>query len=189
VKDESNMVVNQRLPGLLADLCGIEVEEYDSLPSGARNGLEFVLPELSTTHPPSASIWCDVLNPKQATVIARYTEDYYAGRPAITLNRYGQGQVVYVGTPGDAALYESLARWLLALAGVRRLLAAPEGVEVTERWQGEHRLLFVLNHTERAQEVTLDGVYTNLLDGLAPLKGTIAIAPRDVLVLRQEDID
>ena len=28
VKDESNMVVNQRLPGLLAELCGMEVEEY-----------------------------------------------------------------------------------------------------------------------------------------------------------------
>jgi beta-galactosidase GanA len=32
VKDEFNTVVNMPLPGLLAELCGIEVEEYDSLP-------------------------------------------------------------------------------------------------------------------------------------------------------------
>ncbi len=32
VKDEVNAVVNMRLPGLLATLCGTIVEEYDSLP-------------------------------------------------------------------------------------------------------------------------------------------------------------
>ncbi len=183
VKEESNAVVNRRLPGLLAELCGVEVEEYDSLPAGVRNGLEFDLPELATAHPPSACVWCDVLRPISATVVARYTRDYYAGKPAITLNRFGQGQVVYVGTLGDALLHETLAGWLLGLAGVRRILAAPEGVEIAERWQGGWRLLFVLNHTERLREVTLDGRYMNLLDGSAPIEGTVALAPRDVLVL------
>lgn len=185
VKDESNAVVNQRLPGLLSDLCGVEVEEYDSLPPGVQNGLEFTLPELTTAHPPAASVWCDVLKAHGATVVARYTQDYYAGKPAITLNRFGQGRVVYVGTVGDALLYETLAGWLLGLAGVRRMIAAPEGVEVAERWQGERRLLFVLNHSEREQEITLDCCYTDLLDGSAVLKGTIPIAPRDVLVLQE----
>lgn len=185
VKDESNAVVNRRLPGLLAELAGIEVEEYDSLPPETHNGLEFLLPELATAHLPSAHVWCDVLKPNGATVVARYTQDYYAGKPAMTLNHFGQGQVLYVGTLGDD-VYETLTGWLLGLAGVKRLLAAPEGVEVTERWQGDRRLLFVLNHTEREQEVTLDCCYTNLLDGSTTLQGTLTIAPRDVLVLSEE---
>ena len=189
VKDEANTVVNQPLPGLLAELCGVEVEEYDSLPADTRNRLEFTPPELASNPPVSASVWCDVLKPNGATVVARYAQDYYTGKPAITLNRFGQGQVVYVGTMGDARLYETLAGWLLTLAGVRTVLTAPKGVEVTERWQGNRRLLFVLNHTEREQEVTLDGRYTDLLDGSGVVEGRVFIAPRDVLVLLEEGKD
>jgi beta-galactosidase len=182
VKDEANGVVNQPLPGLLAELCGVAVEEYDSLPPGVRNQLEFASPELGSPHPVYASVWCDVLRPDGATVIARYTQDYTAGKPAITVNQFGQGQVVYVGTVGDADLYETLADWLLGLAGVEPVLPAPEGVEVTERWQGASRLLFVLNHTGQAQEVDLNGHTVDILSGSAS-EGTVAIPPRDVLVL------
>jgi beta-galactosidase GanA len=93
--------------------------------------------------------------------------------------------VLYVGTLGDD-VYEILTGWLLNLAGVKRLLAAPEGIEVTERWQGERRLLFVLNHTEHEQEITLDCCYQDLLGSSTILQGTLPIAPRDVLVLSEE---
>jgi beta-galactosidase len=185
VKDEANAVVNMGLPGLLADLCGVEVEEYDSLPADGRNELEFTLPELASAATASASVWCDVLEPKDATVVGRYTQDYYAGRPAITLNEIGQGRVVYVGTVGDAPLYEALVGWLLDLVGVDPLLPVPEGVQVAERWQGDRRVLFVLNHTDQGHEVTLDERYVNLLDGSASLEGTIALAPKDVLLLAE----
>jgi len=182
VKDAANAVVDVPLPGLLAGLCGVEVEEYDSLPPNVCNELEFTVPELRSPHPAFASVWCDVLKPNSATVIAHYTQDYTAGKPAITLNQFGQGQVVYVGTTGDVDLYEALAGWLLGLTGVEPVLPAPEGVEVTERWQGASRLLFVLNHTEQAQEVDLNGHYVDILSGSAS-EGTVTIAPREVLVL------
>ena len=189
VKDEANAVVNQRLPGLLAELCGVEVDEYDSLSADMHNGLEFALPELASRSPIPISTWCDVLKPNGATVVARYTQDYYAGKPAITLNQFGQGQAVYVGALGEAGLYETLADWLLNLAGVRPILTALGGVEVAERWQGNQRLLFVLNHTERQQEVTLDGRFADLLDGSATFEGTVTVSPRDVLVLLEEGRD
>jgi len=183
VKDMANAVFNQRLPGLLTDLCGVEVEEYDSLPADDTNPLEFLVPELATRHPPVARVWCDVLRPTSADIIARYTSNYYAGKPAITLNQYGKGQVVYVGTVGDEALYQTMVDWFMGLSGVKRLIAAPEGVEVTERWQGERRLLFVLNHTDRKKEVTLDRSYKNLIGDGEDVGGTVTIGPRDVLVL------
>jgi beta-galactosidase len=183
VKDESNAVFDRPLPGLLDELCGVQVEEYDSLPRGAENPLEFSLPVMANSHPPSASVWCDILKPMGATVVARYTKDYYAGKPAITVNSFGTGKAVYVGAAGDSALYETLADWLLELSSVPRLLAAPPGIEVTERWQGRRRILLVLNHTERQQQITLDCCYRNLLDDSAPLEGTVAVPPREVLVL------
>lgn len=192
VKDDANVVVNQRLPGLLSELCGAEVDEYDSLSSDMHNSLEFVLPELATSSPVPTSTWCDVLKPNGATVVARYTQDYYAGKPAITLNRltasdgHGQGQVVYIGTLGDDCLIDSLAGWLLSLAGVQPILNAPAGIEIAERRQGGQRLLFLLNHTDQAQEVALNDSYVNLLDGAAPVQGIISLAPREVMLLTKE---
>ncbi len=183
VKDETNAVVEQRLPGLLAEICGMEVEEYDSLPPDAHNMLEPVIPELEPLG--SATVWCDVLKPMGATVIARYNQDYYAGKPAITWNRFGNGQVVYVGTLGDHALYQTLAPWLLQLSEVHSVLAAPEGVEVTERRQANQRVLFLLNHTGQPQSVRLDGYYRDLISQAQPIVETVDIAPRDVRVLAE----
>ncbi|HSR29116.1 MAG TPA: beta-galactosidase, partial [Anaerolineae bacterium] len=157
VKDEANAVVNQRLPGLLAELCGADVEEYDSLAPDMGNELEFSVPELIAHSPVPAGAWCDVLQSNGAEVVAAYTQEYYAGRPAITLNQFGKGQVLYVGVLNGSALYEALTGWLLGLTGVQSILSAPEGVEVTERWQDDRRLLFVLNHSDETHDITLRG--------------------------------
>ncbi len=189
VKDEANAVVNQRLPGLLAALCGVEVEEYDSLASDMENGVEFCLPGLAEAGRIPVGPLCDVLKTTSATVLARYTDDYYAGQPALTLNQYGQGQVVYAGAAGGERLYAALVGWLLEQVELKPPIAAPRGVEVTERWQGDRRLLFVLNHTTAPQAITLDQPYRQLLDGHAPLKGQVTLAPRDVLVLAEAEED
>jgi beta-galactosidase len=185
VKDGANAIVNQRLPGLLAELCGVEVKEYDSLAPDMGNEIEFSLPELEDHSPASATIWCDVLQPKGAQVVATYTQQYYAGQPAITLNRLGQGKAVYVGTMGGTALYRALVCWLLELAGVKPILSLPEGVEVTERWQGDQRLLFVLNHTDQPHRLSLPELMTDLLaeQGTA---GRITLAPKGVVILKGE---
>jgi beta-galactosidase len=186
VKDEANAVVDQPLPGLLAELCGVEVEEYDSLAPGMSNELEFALSQFASAPPLPVKAWCDILRPTGASVVARYTQDYYAGQPAITLHQFGRGQVVYIGTMGETSLNETLTGWLLNLARVQPLLSSlPAGVEVTERWQGEQRLLFLLNHTAQMQEVTLERSYTNLLEGSTTGKGKISLSPRDVIVLAE----
>jgi beta-galactosidase len=183
VKDETNTVVDMPLPGLLADLCGITVEEYDSLPEGVSQPLAFTMPAKAGQ---IARVWYDVLAPQGAQVIARYTQDYYAGKPAITLNSVGKGKVLYVGVFGNDPLYETFLSWLLETVGIRGVMEAPAGVEVTERWQGEQRLLFVLNHNAEAKDIRPPGRYTNLLDGASGLSGSVTLPGRDVMVLRAE---
>jgi beta-galactosidase len=182
VKDDFNMVVNSRLPGILAGISGVTVEEYDSLSAEMTNAVEFTAPELKMVPRMPVQTWCDVLKPSTAEVIAQYAQDYYAGRPAITRNKFGKGWVVYVGTVGGAPFYELLAGWLLSMAGVRPVLEAPEGIEVTERWQADRKLLFILNHSKKESEITLDGSYTDLLIN-SKLVGKVRIAPLEVRVL------
>jgi beta-galactosidase len=181
VKDECNLVVNLRLPGLLAELCGVEVEEYDSLAVGMGNKIEFTIPELAGSLP--VGVLCEVLKPTTASVLGRYTLDYYAGKPAITLNQFGKGMAIYIGAVGDMALYEALYSWLMEKAGVDKGFLAQSGVEVTERWQGDKRLLFLLNHSEREQIVKLEYPSLNLFDGGSLLAGEVKLSPKDVMIL------
>jgi beta-galactosidase len=188
VKDEANAVVNLPLPGLLADLCGVIVEDYDALSQDIPQSVEFLVPELAGLKPLKAGLWCDILAPQKAEVIACYTQDYYAGKAAITLNRVGKGKAVYVGTFGETSLYSALFDWLLGDLRISAILDVPKGVEVTKRWQGERRMLFLLNHNALPQTLTLPRRYVNLLAAPAVLEGTITLAPHGVLVLSEEKL-
>jgi beta-galactosidase len=180
VKDDTNTVVDMKLPGLVARMSGVEVQEYVSMPLDADNRVQFGLPNLEEEF--TASVWADVLEPRGAEVVARYADDYFAGEAAVTLNRFGDGRVIYLGTLGDADYYAGVARWVLELAGITSLLGVPEGVEVAERWQGNRQLLFVLNHSGKAQTITLDKSYTDLVSG-ARKTGAMELHPYDVLTL------
>ncbi len=182
VKDEANAVVNLPLPGLLAEVCGITVAEYDSLSADISQSVKFIASGLKKLGTCAARVWCDILEPAGAQVLAAYTADYYAGRPAITLNQYGKGQAVYVGTFGDVSLYQALFGWLVLKLNIPPVLNAPEGIEVAERWQGDRRLLFVLNHTNAPQKVSLPNGYINLMDGKVS-HGEETIPGRDLVIL------
>jgi beta-galactosidase len=185
VKDEANAVVNQPLPGLLAEVCGLTVAEYDSLSEDAPQSIRFLLPELKALGSFEERTWCDLLAPAGARVLAEYASDYYAGRPAITLNQHGSGQAVYVGVFGDRALYRALLGWLVQSLNIPPVMDAPEGIEVAERWQGDRRLLFILNHTCASGKVSLPGGYINLLDGKV-LRGKLTIPGRDLVILASQ---
>ncbi len=185
VKDETNRVVNLRLPGLLAEMCGVEVEEYDSLSSQMQNSIEFVMPELTENACVNVGVLCDILKPTSATVVARYTQDYYAGKPAITMNQFGSGRAVYVGAVGDTQLYDVLAKWLLSSAGVQENFTIPSGVELAQRIQDNKSLYFILNHNDTPQTVHIENPSRNLLNQIE-LKGNVEVAPHEVLILVSE---
>ncbi len=183
VKDVSNRVVNMPLPGLLKGLCGIEVLEYDALGRATESAIRFV----AGTVGPGDTLcpvhtWCDVIDPLNAEVIARYAEDYYAGQPAITRSHFGKGSVVYVGVMGGDVLCGALAAWLTGQARLRPLLAVPAGVEVAARESEGVTYLFVLNHADTEQIIDLPYAYTDLLSQ-KPCSGRCVLPPYEVLVL------
>jgi beta-galactosidase len=185
VKDETNMVVNQPLPGLLAEVCGVEVEEYDSLSSAMQNSIEFTIPDLAENGSVPVGVLCDILKPMGATIVGRYTRDYYAGRPAITVNSFGSGRAVYVGAVGDTQLYGVLVKWLLGTISVQESFRIPPEVEVTHRTQGNRSLHFILNHNNSPQTIHLAHPSRDVLNQME-LKGDIEVAPLDVLILALE---
>ena len=179
-KNHYNMVVDIPLPGLLADLCGIEIDDMDVLRPGqqradrVRTGLR--------GDQGAATAMCEILALKGAEVLACYAEDYYAGQPAAAIHSLGRGHAIYMGTMGDPTLVTQIVNRALRLAHISPLAAAPAEVEVTQRTHNDSELLFVLNHTSESQSFLLNGAYQDRLSGRLH-SGTIYLAPYDVLIL------
>jgi nucleoside-diphosphate-sugar epimerase len=79
--------------------------------------------------------------------------------------------------------YDVLAPLLLEWAGVQPSLPTPEDVEVTQRWQGDRRLMYLLNHAAEPRTVHLDGDYTDLLEAETRLTGRVEIEPYGVRIV------
>jgi beta-galactosidase len=180
VKDDANKVVDMKLPGLVARMAGVEIEEYISMPEDEDSKIQFDLPNLEEEFP--AAVWADILNPTTARAVAYYTEDYYARQPAVTINEFNVGKVIYLGTMGDASFYDAVIGWVAEIAEVPSLIETPKGVEVTERWSDDQRILIILNHTQKEQQIQLNGKFRDVLAD-KPVSDKIVIPPLDVVIL------
>jgi beta-galactosidase len=143
--DEHHIVPATGFPANLTDLFGLEVLEIDPLPDGEENHLSFK-GHFPTSHMHPAKVWCDLIEPKECEVLATYSKDFYAGRPAITINKFGLGQAVYIGTMSHQQFYYDLIAWLRQMCSLFPLLKVPDTVEVSMRQYGDNRIYFLLNH-------------------------------------------
>ena len=86
-----------------------------------------------TSHLHPARLWCDLIEPRGCQILATYAKDFYAGRAAMTLNNYGLGKAIYIGTQSGQEFYYDLVVWLRQLCGLFPLLKVPDTVEVSMR--------------------------------------------------------
>ena len=146
------------IPGEFSEMAGIEVEEFDSLNRGRQVAVATVAGSAT------ASIWCDIIKPSSATVIASYTSDYYEGEPAITVNDWGKGKVYYIGCDLDQTALNGMLRYISANSGISPLgTQFVPGVEWVHKENGGRRFLMVLNHNSHEAVLDLKGDYTDLL--------------------------
>lgn len=143
--DEHHMAPDSGFPHDLTDLFGLEVMEFDPLPQGEENHLTFK-PTFTATHLHPGRVWCDVIKPGTCEVLATFAKDFYAGSPALTVNHFGSGQAVYVGTVSHQPFYFDLVTYLRQLCDLHPLLKVPEAVEVSAREKDGTRIYFLLNH-------------------------------------------
>ncbi len=169
VKDETNLCHERTLPGLLAVPLGILIEEYESLDHDWRHGEAFTYPivgrdELAGTY--TATATAEWAQPEGAEVLATYDAWHLEPYAAVTRNRFGDGYGYFVGTVVDEdAFYDRLIGDMLVRAGVSVPQRPPEGVELSVRRGAGKCLLFVINHTEQEQHVSVPIGKRELLTG------------------------
>jgi beta-galactosidase len=178
-KDENNWVTQTTFPGLLKDLTGSVVRDFDPQIEQAQ---EVVMSD-GSRYP--AATWFDILEPQTAKVLATYTKRFYSGKAAITKNRYGKGLTYYVGIDVDAKnneFYRHIVSTALRDSGITPGELVPNGVEVAYRQKAGKKIFFVLNYNDKPNTVAMDQKYLNALTGKIEPQN-VELAPYDVKVL------
>ncbi|MCA0754833.1 beta-galactosidase [Paenibacillus sp. N4] len=169
IVDENDLCFLTGFPGPLRKTLGIWSEEIDSLHDHDSNrvvmndgnslglGGEYEAREL-----------CDLIHLEGAEALAVYGDDFYAGRPALTVNKLGKGKAYYIASRNEAAFTKLLLAALVSEAGIKRVLESelPYGVTAQLRTDGTNDYVFVSNFSNKDVTVPLDGRnYADLLTG------------------------
>jgi beta-galactosidase len=179
--DEHNMSPDTGYPHDLTDLFGLEVLEFDQLPPGEENHLTFK-GAFPTSHLHPARLWCDIIEPKECAILAAYAKDFYVGRPAITMNTYGLGKAIYIGTLSHQHFYNDLVIWLRQLCNLHPLLKVPDNVEVSLRQKDGANIYFLLNHQNSQVRLQFYKPMHDFLTGNT-FSGNYDLQPHGVLVV------
>lgn len=179
--DEHHMAPDNGFPHDLTDLFGLEVLEFDVLPPGEENHLTFK-GSFPTSHLHPAQIWCDVIEPKGCQPLAVYSRDFYSGRPAITMNSFGQGKAIYVGTQSHQSFYYDLIVWVRQQLHLHPLLKVPDTVEVSMRQNDQRKIYFLLNHQNSPVRIQFYKPMHDLLTEKT-VSGNLDLPAHGVLVL------
>jgi beta-galactosidase len=176
--DEHDRAFLTDVPGPLADLMGVRIDEWDARPA------EFVqtVPELRAT----ARLVFEIVLPRGAETVATYGTDFYAGTPAVTRHAYGKGEAWYVATALDQPGVDRVVHRVLARHGLHGPYAGHPTVEAAQRVAPDGtRLLFLLNHAREATPLTAHATATELLTGKRVEQGEVlTLDPLGAVVLR-----
>jgi beta-galactosidase len=168
-------------PNDMTDLFGLEVLEFDPIPPGEENHLTFK-GAFATSHLHPARLWCDIIEPKGCQILATYAKDFYAGTPAVTMNTFGLGKAIYIGTMSHQHFYHDLILWLRQMCGLLPLLKVPENIEVSMRQKEGMRIFFLLNHQNSPVRIQFFKPMHDYLTGNS-FSGNYDLPPYGVLVL------
>jgi len=179
--DEHHIAPDNGYPHNLTDLFGLEVTEFDQLPQGEENHLTFK-GAFPTSHLHPARLWCDFIEPNGCQVLATYAKDFYAGKPAMTMNTFGLGKAIYVGTMSHQHFYFDLVAWLRQICNLHPLLKVPDTVEVGMRQKEGTKIFFLLNHQATPVRIQFYKPMHDYLTGNT-FSGSFDLPPHGVLVL------
>ena len=151
VKDEHNNCIMSPLPTVYRELAGVYAEEYDPIGHGTVS-VRFADGESFTCRQ-----WCDILHTENAQAIAYYDEDFFKGKPAVTVNSYGKGKAYYIGTVGEKRFYQRLIKGILVNAEIQFTDCLPDNVELTTRTGSSQTVRFIFNNTDKPQSFSICG--------------------------------
>ncbi len=155
--DEDDLCCVGGFPGgKLKELFGIWNEEIDTLYPEERNCVTF------EGNNYSAVDYCEIIHSGTAEVLASYTEDFYAGAPAVTVNQYGKGRAYYIAFRGEQKFLDDFYTSLdTEVYSASLNIEFPDGVSVRTR-EKEKKYFFIQNWNEEDVKIKLKSTFENM---------------------------
>ncbi|WP_305037451.1 beta-galactosidase [Gracilibacillus salinarum] len=188
IVNETDLCFLGGFPGPLRKTLGIWSEEIDGLYDGQTNHVKVIgNNELGLSGEYQAKELCDLIHLEGAQALAQYGSDFYADRPALTVNEFGQGKAYYIASRNDRSFHKEFFEKLADQAGLTRATGGtlPVGVSAQVRTDGSNDYLFLMNFSSESQEITLaEGEYQDHITGEA-VTGNVTLTAYDVKVLKK----
>lgn len=168
IVDENDLCFLGGFPGPLRRVLGLWSEEVDALLDGEHNSV-LATAGWATQESYESSVLCDLIHLEGAEALAVYGQDFYEGRPAVTVHPFGQGEAYYLASRIEDAFHSDFYGYLADRLTLAKNVPfrLPEGVTAQRRTDGEKSFLFVMNFTGATQRLMLpEGLrFEDLLNG------------------------
>jgi len=165
--NENDTVFKGGAPGPLTDVLGLKIEEFDVLAPGMSNVVDIKpdIPHWNGKDTYSCNFWAENINTTTCEALAVYKEDFYAGKPAVTRNKYGKGYAYYIGAQANDGFFSDFIDFVCNSHHLQPDLDVPRNVEVVTRVKDGKEYIFILNHAYKDVNIQLpSGKYRNLID-------------------------
>jgi beta-galactosidase len=187
IVNETDLCYTGGFPGPLRNLLGIWAEEIDCLADGESNLVQGLAGnEAGLQGPYQVRHLCELIHTESAISLATYRDDFYAGRPAVTVNTFGKGKAWHVASRNDLAFQRDFFAHIINELALPRAVEAdfPPGVVATARTDGEKTFVFIQNYSRQSQTVTLPQGYTDCLSS-APVNAPLVLSAFDCRIVRR----
>lgn len=185
-KNKDGHCLRMRMPGYAAELCGITVEDF-TLIGPNEQAPTVIMTAQAGTRELKGEAFNDILRVESAAaeVLAVYQDTYYAGKPALVRNKYGEGTAYYFGAAFELTAAASLIEELGIVSPIEGHMELPKPVELSIRKHpgtGES-FIFLLNYSGHEQTVRFNTEFIDLLKN-CKLHGDVKMEPYGVYVIQ-----
>lgn len=193
VKDEYNRV-NINLDKVY-ELTGVKIKEYTRLPENAKASIKFeedspILAKEETY----GEAWLETYEPETAKPIAYATWRWMRAEPVITVNNYGKGTVVTIGSILPQHTLTKIIKQLLQHVNIKPVIQEntldPNIEYYSKTLNTRKKVLFIINHEGTPKQLKIKlaidaAQVTELLTGqtVKPVEVEHTLNPHDVKIL------
>lgn len=169
--NDNNQWHSTPLPGGLTDVFGLRTAEFYNAGK--------VETRIGDVDAKGDNGFIEVLEPSTAEVLARFTNTGDK-TPAVTVNKFGKGRAIYVGTVAQPEVMGALFRHLYPSLGIEPGPTTPDGV-IARMVQGR---AYYVNTTGDTKDVAITGTMKGLISGQT-WTGTMTLPPMGAELLQR----
>ena len=122
------------------------------------------------------------------TVVSQ--DDFYAGRPALTVNNFGRGKSYYIASRNEERFNDMFYGKLIKELGLKKVINTqlPHGVTAQMRTDGANDYVFIMNFTQEEKVIGLDD--RDYFDLVADkiIEGEIKLPGYGVKILKRKQV-